>query len=209
MKVEGQENKERVEVHVSVACIIVNSWEEPISLLMVRQKDSGKWGVPAGKLEFVESPLQAAMREFEEETGESREAITLRKAGQEKVIVLRDGRVSIGLWFVGEWSLMRNNRLYLSGDVFVPESEETDLVKLMRFEDVVEMCANPQAMIHRPEYSLPVFYYWLHHHLNCCDEGEFYRKIDWCEERGLDMDMLVNIAEEGYVRDLREGDLAV
>ena len=38
-------------------------------ILLVRQKDSGKWSTPGGAIEPGESPEQAAIREVREETG--------------------------------------------------------------------------------------------------------------------------------------------
>ena len=38
-------------------------------LLLVRDRDSGEWGLPAGAIEPSESPRDAASRELREETG--------------------------------------------------------------------------------------------------------------------------------------------
>lgn len=54
-------------------------------LLLLRRslskKEGGLWGVPAGKLELGETPLQAVIRELEEETGICQEADSMQDLG--------------------------------------------------------------------------------------------------------------------------------
>lgn len=55
---------------VEVAAIYVNVSEKILLLKLADHKhEKGTWGVPAGKLEIHEAPLQAAKRELFEETG--------------------------------------------------------------------------------------------------------------------------------------------
>lgn len=49
-------------------------------LLLVRDRDSGEWGLPAGSIEPSESPLEAAHREMQEETGIASPALDLTAA---------------------------------------------------------------------------------------------------------------------------------
>ena len=55
---------------VEVAAIYVNVDDKILLLQLANHKqEKGSWGVPAGKLEVHEKPLQAAKRELFEETG--------------------------------------------------------------------------------------------------------------------------------------------
>lgn len=55
---------------VEVAAIYVQVTDHMLLLqLSDRKPETGKWGVPAGKLEAGEHPIQAAQRELFEETG--------------------------------------------------------------------------------------------------------------------------------------------
>lgn len=49
-------------------------------LLLVRDRDSGVWGLPAGSIEPGESPMEAARRELREETGIASPALALTAA---------------------------------------------------------------------------------------------------------------------------------
>ena len=49
-------------------------------LLLVREVDSGEWGLPAGSIEPAESPQDAARRELREETGIDCEDLALTEA---------------------------------------------------------------------------------------------------------------------------------
>lgn len=52
--------------NVKHGCILLLTGERRV--LMVKER-SGKWGLPGGNLNFGESPLTGALREFTEETG--------------------------------------------------------------------------------------------------------------------------------------------
>lgn len=55
---------------VEIAAIYLRFAEEVLFLrLALPKKEAGRWGVPAGKLESTELPLEAAQRELFEETG--------------------------------------------------------------------------------------------------------------------------------------------
>lgn len=69
------------------------------------QKDAGFWGIPKGQFEPGETAFQAAVREFEEETGYGvPEKTPLMPLGS---IVQRGGKVVHGWAFEGDWEADR------------------------------------------------------------------------------------------------------
>lgn len=69
-------------------------------------KKAGHWGIPKGEFEAGETALEAAVREFEEETG-------LNPSGDEDVFIplgtiVQKGGKTVHAWaFEGEWALDR------------------------------------------------------------------------------------------------------
>lgn len=67
--------------------------------------DAGHWGIPKGQVESGESALQAALREFEEETGYPvPEGTTLLPLG---TVVQRGGKLVHAWAFEGDWEAER------------------------------------------------------------------------------------------------------
>lgn len=109
-------------------------------------KDAGHWGIPKGQFEADETPLQAAVREFEEETGLKPITDAFLPLGS----ILQKGGKTVHAWaFEGEWKkgrMLRCNEIDLewppkSGNWHhFPEIDEVRMVnvkeakRLMRAE---------------------------------------------------------------------------
>lgn len=78
---------------LSAGVLLFRQQEEQIEVLLIRpggpywrKKDAGAWMIPKGAVEPGEAPAEAALREFEEETGTRLEAVpfplgTVRQSG--------------------------------------------------------------------------------------------------------------------------------
>ena len=52
---------------IRCACLVIEN--EPSEILLVRVRDNKKWYLPGGKIEQNEEPIQALIRELDEELG--------------------------------------------------------------------------------------------------------------------------------------------
>lgn len=52
---------------IRCACLVIEN--EPSEILLVRVRDNQKWYLPGGKIEQNEEPIQALIRELDEELG--------------------------------------------------------------------------------------------------------------------------------------------
>jgi len=78
---------------LSAGILLFRQREDPLEVLLVkpggpfwRNKDAGAWMIPKGLVEHGETPVEAALREFEEETGTRLTTVpfplaTVRQAG--------------------------------------------------------------------------------------------------------------------------------
>jgi predicted NUDIX family NTP pyrophosphohydrolase len=72
------------------------------------RKDQGSWTIPKGEIEPFEEPLEAAKREFEEETGLRPPECDFRPL---KPVRLRSGKTIYAWSFVGDWDSSELNSI--------------------------------------------------------------------------------------------------
>lgn len=147
-RLEGK--KERWPTTTSVALIIRN---RDRSLLLVRKKDSGQWGLPAGGLLGEERLEEAARRELMEETGLGPDDVT--NFGCPRVLdIPGETKTSVGLVYVVSM------KEPLPREGVVPDSDETELVRPFTNDELAELLRTPER-IYKPGFNIPAINYWF------------------------------------------------
>lgn len=150
--------EERVKIHASVGVLVGGAspgYQSLSTLLLVRQRESQKWGLVAGKLEKRETPEQALWRELWEEANLTPDQIVLRSIHNPCLITqIREEEDSFGLIF----------RAHLKDDLppegYKPQSEEIDLVRQFSVDDLVDLVHNPKS-VYRPDFNLVLIKDWI------------------------------------------------
>lgn len=149
--VENFELREvRWPVTASVAVLLASGVNNE-NLILVRQKNGGGWGLPAGGLHRGETLLQALRREVEEETmiGAAEESVTFEE--ESHVVVLpADDKTRIGLVFSGHYSgrVLDRDGWEVKGDPDVDFARPFGPYELMQLFD-------GQGIVYKPEFNLP------------------------------------------------------
>lgn len=145
--------KERWPTTTSVALAIKNSDR---SLLLVRKKDSGQWGLPSGGLLRGEQLKEAVYRELKEETGLDPNDVT--NFGHPRILVIPgETKTSIGLVYA-----VRMKRP-LPREGIVPDSDETGLVRPFTEGELAELLRRPEE-IYKPDFNIPAIDYWFEYY---------------------------------------------
>jgi 8-oxo-dGTP pyrophosphatase MutT (NUDIX family) len=150
--------KERVRIHASVGVLVGGAgsgYRSLATLLLVRQKESQKWGLVAGRLQKRETPEEALWRELWEEANLTLEQIVLRSPHNPRLITqIREEEDSFGLIFEARL------KVDLPPEGYTPQSEEIDLVKQFPIQDLVDLMHNPES-IYRPDFNLGLIRGWI------------------------------------------------
>lgn len=120
---EVKKGQEREPFTVSAGiCLVRSDLIRSVEILMLRHED-GKWGIPAGGVEQGESPKEAALREFREET-----------KGMKRI------RIDDFRFFgpIGDYTVFRPNEHPRLGIVYLAELVKGGIVRLDPEEELKE-----------------------------------------------------------------------
>lgn len=140
-----KDRRERTPVNIAVAVLIE---DQKGRLLLVKQRAQGEnpqWGPPAGGMDLGETPLEAAVRETEEEIGVK----PILKGIFVILPTYRDCRPGLGFVFSGEIPQSH----YIS-----PNPAEVEEARYFSPAEIAELVKNDQ--LYRPDYNLPAIEVW-------------------------------------------------
>ncbi|MBU2577966.1 NUDIX hydrolase [Patescibacteria group bacterium] len=167
IKLEGETrpttvvDREPIPVMFSVGVLLTVGED---ALVLVQNRETGLWGLPAGHLRAgkqdglyvtLEDPREAALRETVEETGlPPGQIITSPSCGQ--LFKPRSGGVSIG--YIFEFSVKERSGV---AKPYQSESPEISLVRMFNRKEVAdELLLHPEK-VRVPEFNLRLLRYWV------------------------------------------------
>lgn len=162
---ENPPKRERLPSTVSVALLLSNNPENTgvvgffRELILVRKRDSGKWGLIAGGILEGEDTRVAALRELTEETNLGGESVEIKFRSREIKLLPGKEKTSVGIIYEAKVKRV------IPRDGYEPNSEEIDLVKPFTIEDLLQLRQHPE-MIYKPEFNLYLIDYWLWNYLD-------------------------------------------
>ena len=147
-----------VSLNVALVAEITEYPSRDYDLLLVRNRETQKWGLVAGHVEKGETAQEALVREIKQETEICSGSISLWLSDYLNfVLIPRGEKTTVGLIYYTRFS--KND---LPDPVSWPVTDEDiDLARVFSFDEVFDMIENSQEFIHRPNLNLPQIVRWL------------------------------------------------
>ena len=148
---------ERKEFLVSLSVAILVSNERSEKMLLVKNRQTGKWGPPAGGLQWLdekdrlETPFESAERELLEETG-----VKAKIDHNIRGMINLPGAAKNRLGFIFETSI--NEKELKKNDP--TDVEEIEDVRFFNQEELLKLLNEPNS-IYRPEFNRALIIFWL------------------------------------------------
>lgn len=150
-------------------------------LVMVRQAQGSQWGIVAGKFIFqpqenvMETILQTAFREMEEETGLGGSELThWHFLGH--IYIPRKSKLSLG--FVFE-AMLSGEPDRLTHGYTPPNSAEISQVRSFSIDEVLELLKKT-SLIYRPEFNVQLLKFWAFDRI--CDKYDPWEGEKFAQE---------------------------
>jgi 8-oxo-dGTP pyrophosphatase MutT (NUDIX family) len=186
-------NEWYVSVTVAILLEIRDPKEDDRRLLLVRDRETQKWGVIAGHVAQGESLKQSLKREICEETGLKSGSIQAGAQRSFNLILIPKGKnTSLGIFFYGSYH--QGNLEIDSNGWEVKGDPDIDFTKPFTRLGVLDLIENYEDMVHRPEFNLTQLARWLVEKYRPATQGKPHTQHE--EEIAKRFDKLI---EEGRV----------
>lgn len=146
--------KERWPTTISVAALLRVS--ETRGIVLVKDKKTNGWGLPAGGINGKEYLLQGLCREISEESGLEPERLYFNRTPHIATILNPD-KTQLGFVFRGTWSAPKKHlqKWKIRGDKDVSEA------RIFSLKDIFSLLEAPEAQLNKPQFNFAQLMRWV------------------------------------------------